>query len=245
MINGKIIGQRLTLTQPVIAADTINYLTAEFEFEGAEWDGAAIYACFAQGDRAFSVALDEEGTIPADEHLNLGAGTWEVSLVGEWMEDGEVTERLTTTVALLHVEASGVSDGEPFPAEGGSVGERVLAAANAAFAAADRAEAAAGSIPSLIAGKQDRPALVTAGTVLTLADNTEYVLSDVGSLTLSYPDGRFSSWLRITTAASGAISITLPTSRYLGAAPTFSNGETWEISVKDGVVAAGKVGDGT
>ena len=75
-----------------------------------------------------------------------------------------------------------------------------------------------------------------------LADNTEYYLTNVGTVTFAFPDAtKFECWLRITTAASGTISITFPaTVKYIGEAPAFGAGETWELSVKDGVVIAMK-----
>lgn len=75
-----------------------------------------------------------------------------------------------------------------------------------------------------------------------LADNTEYYLTNVGTVTFAFPDAtKFECWLRITTAASGTISITFPaTVKYIGEAPTFGAGETWELSIKDGVVIAVK-----
>lgn len=89
-------------------------------------------------------------------------------------------------------------------------------------------------------------AQVTAGTEITLADNTEYRLADVTTLTLTYPTGDFECWMRLTFAAEGTITVTLPsTTQYIGTTPTFANGETWELSIKDGVVIAQKVGDGT
>lgn len=84
----------------------------------------------------------------------------------------------------------------------------------------------------------------TAPTAITLADNTEYYLTNVSDIDIAYPSGRFESWISLTTATSGTVTIELPTSQYIGTAPTFGNGETWEISIKDGVVAAAKVGDG-
>lgn len=89
-------------------------------------------------------------------------------------------------------------------------------------------------------------AQVTTGTNITLADNTEYRLTDVTTLNLSYPTGNFECWMRLTFAASGDITVILPTgTKYIGTAPDFKNGETWELSIKDGVVIAQKVGDGT
>ena len=84
------------------------------------------------------------------------------------------------------------------------------------------------------------------GSNIALANNTEYRLTDVTTLTLTYPTGNFECWMSLTFAASGTITVTLPTgTKYIGTAPNFKNGETWEMSIKDGVVIAQKVGDGT
>ena len=89
-------------------------------------------------------------------------------------------------------------------------------------------------------------AQVTTGSNIALADNTEYRLADVTTLTLTYPTSDFECWMRLTFAASGNVTVTLPTgTRYIGNAPSFANGETWEMSIKDCVVIAQKVGDGT
>ena len=94
--------------------------------------------------------------------------------------------------------------------------------------------------------KQAKPSQVTSGTTITLADNTEYRLTDVTTLTLTYPTGSFECWMSLTFAASGTITVTLPTgTKYLGSSPDFKNGETWELSFKDKILAAQKVGDGT
>lgn len=87
---------------------------------------------------------------------------------------------------------------------------------------------------------------VTTGSNITLADNTEYRLTDVTTLALTYPTGDFECWMRLSFAASGDVTVTLPTgTKYIGTTPDFKNGETWEMSIKDGVVIAQKVGDGT
>ena len=89
-------------------------------------------------------------------------------------------------------------------------------------------------------------AQVTTGSNITLADNTEYRLADVTTLTLTYPTGNFECWMRLTFAASGNATVTLPTgTKYIGTTPDFKNGETWELSFKDKILAAQKVGDGT
>ena len=85
------------------------------------------------------------------------------------------------------------------------------------------------------------PAQVTSGTQIALTDNTEYRLAGVQTLTITFPTGDFACWLRIQTAESGTISVTFPaTVKYIGEAPAFGAGETWELSVKDGVVIAMK-----
>ena len=87
---------------------------------------------------------------------------------------------------------------------------------------------------------------VSKGSNITLADNTEYRLTDVTTLNLSYPTGNFECWMRLTFASSGNVTVTLPAgTKYIGTAPDFKNGETWEMSIKDGVVIAQKVGEGT
>lgn len=84
------------------------------------------------------------------------------------------------------------------------------------------------------------------GTNVTLEDNTEYRVTNVTTLNLTYPTGNFECWMRLTFAKSGDATVTLPVdTKYLGAVPNFKNGETWELSFKDRVLAAQKVGDGT
>ena len=87
---------------------------------------------------------------------------------------------------------------------------------------------------------------VATGSNIALADNTEYRLTDVTTLTLTYPTSNFECWMRLNFAASGDITVTLPAGTgYIGTAPDFKNGETWELSFKDKILAAQKVGDGT
>lgn len=104
----------------------------------------------------------------------------------------------------------------------------------------DNVISALGYTPEAVSSK------VYTGSNITLADNTEYRLTAVTTLNLTYPTGRFECWMRLTFAASGEATVILPTgTKYIGAAPDFKNGETWEMSIKDGVVIAQKVGDGS
>ena len=89
-------------------------------------------------------------------------------------------------------------------------------------------------------------AQVSTGSNITLADNTEYRLTDITTLNLSYPTGDFECWMRLSFAASGDATVILPTgTQYIGNTPDFKNGETWELSFKDRVLVAQKVGDGS
>ena len=104
----------------------------------------------------------------------------------------------------------------------------------------DNVVAALGYTPEAVSAQ------VTTGSNITLADNTEYRLTNVTTLNLSYPTGDFECWMRLTFAASGDATVILPTgTKYIGTTLDFKNGETWEMSIKDGVVIAQKVGDGT
>lgn len=77
---------------------------------------------------------------------------------------------------------------------------------------------------------------------VNLVDNVEYYLTNVGTVKFAFPAAtKFECWMRITTTASGTITVTFPaTVKYIGEAPVFGAGETWELSVKDGVVIAMK-----
>ena len=80
------------------------------------------------------------------------------------------------------------------------------------------------------------------GDTITLANNTTYYAnSEISSLTVIYPKTNFICSLEFTLATEGDVTITLPQSRYIGGAPTFANGEAWELNIKNGVVVGGLV----
>jgi hypothetical protein len=102
-----------------------------------------------------------------------------------------------------------------------------------------------GSNAVSVAVKTEANSVTTSDGNIALADNTEYRLADVTTLTLTYPTRNFECWMRLNFAASGNVTVTLPTgTKYIGTAPDFKNGETWELSFKDKVLAAQKVGEG-
>lgn len=103
-----------------------------------------------------------------------------------------------------------------------------------------------GSNAVSVAVKTEAYSVTTTDGSVALADNTEYRLTNLSTLTITYPPTNFECWLRLSFATSGTITVTLPTdTKYLGATPNFKNGETWELSFKDRVMVAQKVGDGS
>lgn len=81
------------------------------------------------------------------------------------------------------------------------------------------------------------------GDTINIAEGySEWRTEDaISSLVFSYPAGNYEAWAAFTTAANGAVTITFPAgTKYINGAPAFSNGETWEISIKDGVAVAAK-----
>ena len=121
MIKGFIKNQNLTIDTPLVASDTINYLTAEFSFLTNDWHDATKWAHFAQGDTVYDVLLEND-VITNDKGLNLSEGVWSVYLHGN-SSDGM---RITTEVKTFKVVKTGVLDGEPLPTLPLSAAEQIL-----------------------------------------------------------------------------------------------------------------------
>lgn len=117
-------GQELRVSAPVIAADTLNYLTARFTFN-ADWNGLVKVASFSNGTDAAEIELTDD-EIRAEDGLNLMAGEWSVGVIGFEAQGGEMVKRITSTVAKITVVPSTVEDGEPLPSLP-SYGEQILA----------------------------------------------------------------------------------------------------------------------
>lgn len=125
MIYFTVRGQALSVHSPTIAADTINFLTAEFTFKTHEWDGLLKVAHVSNGINSADIELHDD-MIREEDGLNLLAGTWNISLIGYEMVDGELKTRATTTDAKLLVVPSGVENDEPLSTLP-SYGEQILA----------------------------------------------------------------------------------------------------------------------
>lgn len=97
-----------------------------------------------------------------------------------------------------------------------------------------------------LSGKQNKKATatVTDSSTTALADNTEYTGTNLSTVTFTYPQGDFECYLSLSFASSGTITVTFPTSQYIGNVPTFENGKTYEISIRNGVIVAGEVTSG-
>lgn len=109
MIEFYVSGQTLKFYTPVIAADTLNYLTAKVNFSGSEWDGYSKWLHFRQGEElgadVFDLQLNENNEITADQQLNLDIGEWEIYLTGT-----KDQSRLTTVPVIMTVKESGLID---------------------------------------------------------------------------------------------------------------------------------------
>lgn len=105
MLEFYINGQNMKMFSPVIAADSLNYLTAQFHFTGDAWDGYTRWAHFRKGDTVYDIGLDENDMITEDDSLNLTTGEWEIYLTGT-----KDTARLTTVVIIVTVKESGLVD---------------------------------------------------------------------------------------------------------------------------------------
>ena len=141
MIEFYVSGQNLRVYTPVVAADTLNYLTAKVWFLGDEWDGYTRWLHFRRGEGAgtevYDLILDGNDGITADKGLNLTVGEWTVTLSGN--KEGT---RLTTAPVILTVKESGLVDA-PLHALPLSVAEQISNNASAALAAAREVKAQA------------------------------------------------------------------------------------------------------
>lgn len=80
------------------------------------------------------------------------------------------------------------------------------------------------------------------GETIEIGNNTIYEATEkITNLTVTYPEENFIGSIIFTLADEGNIAITLPESKYIGGVPTFANGETWELNIRNGIVVGGRV----
>lgn len=177
MIRGFIKGQALNLSPyPLIVADTIDYLTAVFIFRTADWNDTEKWAHFQQGDTIYDILLKND-KIEEDAHLNLSAGKWKVWIHGNRYDGEQVTLRITTEVAEISVESSGVFNNEPFASIPPSAGEQIVAQARAAEMAAELSAKEASEAKETVLANIDQ-AKNAADTASAAASSAAYALKE-------------------------------------------------------------------
>lgn len=105
MIHFYIKNQKLSFYSPVIAADSLNFLSCRFHFEGEDWQELIKWAHFRQGDTVYDIQLDPDDEIKPAAGLNLHLGCWQVNITGHGEE-----VRATTDTVILQVKKSGLID---------------------------------------------------------------------------------------------------------------------------------------
>ena len=141
MIEFYVSGQNLRVYTPVIAADTLHYLTAKVWFTGSDWEGYTRWLHFRRGEgvgsEVYDLILDGGDSVTESMGLNLTAGEWTVYLSGN--REGS---RLTTAPVIVTVKESGLVDA-PLHALPLSVAEQIENRASAALACAREIKAKA------------------------------------------------------------------------------------------------------
>lgn len=112
MIKLIINAQELAIVTQKVVAGSHNYLTVEADFKGSDWTGLQKWVHFTMGPFSYILPMEDD-KITEEQHLDLTEGTWEVYVHGNELTDDEVTERVTTDIKYLFVEAP--HDGHPFP----------------------------------------------------------------------------------------------------------------------------------
>lgn len=131
MLKGWVKGQKLDVVQTTVAAETIDWLTMEFEFDAA-WEHAAKTAIIYREETEESYAfLLRDDKITEDMHLNLATGKWSITLIGTITTEAGV-QRITTVPAHFVVKDNGRSNGAEMPEVAPTYGEQVVALAQAA-----------------------------------------------------------------------------------------------------------------
>lgn len=105
MMDFYVSGQSLKFFSPVIAADSLEYLSARVNFTDSDWDGCSKWLHFRRGEQVYDIQLDDEDEITADKKLSLSVGQWEIYLTGT-----KDDSRLTTVPVIVTVQQSGLID---------------------------------------------------------------------------------------------------------------------------------------
>lgn len=88
-------------------SDSVNYLTAEFNFDSSDWDNTTKTATFRNNGTVYTIILDANGKCVVPWEI-IENGKMKVSVYGDGANDYRITAD-TVEVAIL---ASGYSEGE-------------------------------------------------------------------------------------------------------------------------------------
>lgn len=168
MVTVKVVGQKVLLYSPIIASNSVDYLTAEYVFSD-EWNGFEKWATFEKGTTKYQIKLTNDKIVSSD-HLNLTEGTWITAVYG--LKSGM---RITTVPVNLVVRESGTTDGSILPAIPLSTAEQISFTASQAKTIAEgvKAQADAGQFKG---DRGERGADGAPGR--DGVDGSDYVLTD-------------------------------------------------------------------
>ncbi len=130
--------QKLSKAAPKIISDTVRYIDCSFTFKTEDWAELDKWVTIKNGKEVYSVNLVNDA-IPKETGLNLGKGTWTVSLFG----NGADGSRVTTNSVTVEVEESGIEEGGPLPVIERSEAEQIAAKSQEALDRAMAVEQAA------------------------------------------------------------------------------------------------------
>lgn len=209
--------------------------TSKTYMQGCETDGTYLYCCNTRHDftaQYITVNRLDTGELLGSITVDLGYNN--VTGTGDELESLSYDWTTGMMYITYYVKVEGSNRGYCV--------QRVNLLSQPNIAKIQYPVSAIAGLQLEISQKQDKPAIVTSGTAITLADNTEYKLSGVTSLDISFPSsGSYSCWITITTDATTAPTISFPASAlFVGTKPSFGVGEIWKIFVEDGVIIAGK-----
>lgn len=112
MIKLTVTGQTLSVATQKVVSGTHDYLEVELHARTPDWENLRKWVHFIKDELHYIYPFHDD-RVSAEQHVDLTAGTWEVYVHGNYSEDDDVVERVTTEIRYLLVE--GPHDGHPFP----------------------------------------------------------------------------------------------------------------------------------
>lgn len=107
-------GQTLAVHTPLVVAGTVDYLSVKLHRVSEEWQGLDLHVYFEHNDVVFETIVNGDYIGP-EEHLNLIAGKWDISVSGYITENGSTVKKVTTNTIGLTVAPAPPESGSPMP----------------------------------------------------------------------------------------------------------------------------------